>query len=526
MTSFTITLTILALGALAGSIPIKGFYLESLGLLLVGMLFGSRGYTLSPVLMDLGIAFFIYGVALQIGPGFVKSFKSDGVGFSLIALGVALTGTVTTLFFGSLFGLSKGFIAGTYAGTFNNALALIPGLHRHGSQVAQSFGLVYPVAFTTVMLFTTLLPRIMGIKITDEIEAFKEEQLRKYPPVRTASYTVANPALQGKSFDELNLNSLVGVTPVRVLRDDHLFPATPETRLQLGDLVEVAGLSENLEQSKTLLGAHHEEEIPTHTKRRFMADRRVLITSKRVVGKPLNRLCLKERFGATITRIRRGGFSIPITSRSVLQYGDKVTVVCKKSTLEELTDYLGNDIHSFGKQEFYPIFLGMTIGALLGSIPLGGGLTMGIPGGILIVGILAGRLGRVGPVVFTVSPQSNHDLKRMGLVLFMAALGTASGYGLRDGLDRDGLYAVLTAVFTLTISLSVAAFAVRKLLGRNFIDVAAVTTGSVACTPALELSNARTGQESSAITYAAIYPMGLLAPLLGVHLLLWLLQLL
>ncbi|MBU1534332.1 hypothetical protein KKF84_03375 [Myxococcota bacterium] len=526
MSSFVITLLILAVGATIGSIPIKGFYLESMGLLLTGMVFGWFGHTVHPVFVDLGVAFFIYGIALQIGPGFIESFKRDGLGFSLIALSVSIAGMVAALVVGKLLGVPGASLAGVYSGAYNSALALIPALNANGVDAAKAFGLVYPFSFMAVMFFTALVPKLTRVNVPEEVSRFHDEQNKKYPPMVTKSFSVMNPGVVNRTLRELDLTHLAGITLVRILRDGKLISPNPEVELQLNDIVEIAGTESQIMAGVTVLGSEKEQVIPHRTKKRFMADRRILITNKSVIGIPLNRLMLQERFGATVTRIRRGGLNLPVSPHSVLLYGDKVTVVARKNTLAKLTVALGNDIQSFGKQEFFPVFIGMAIGGLLGSIPMFGGFSIGVPGGILIAGIAAGRAGRVGPVIFTMSPQSNHDLKRLGLMLFMAALGTASGKGLAQGITIQGVYAAITGVIAILASLLAALFIGRKILKKNIIDVLAITTGSIACTPALEMSNNMTGQESSAITYAAIYPMGLMAPLLVTNLLLWILTLL
>jgi putative transport protein len=236
-----------------------------------------------------------------------------------------------------------------------------------------------------------------------------------------------------------------------------------------------------------------------------------VVTNKAVVGRKLADLALQSRFRATVTRIRRGGVDIPVRRHTALVYGDRISLVTPHGSTEELTRLLGNNLQAFGKQEMYPVLLGMALGSLLGMISLGG-FKLGLSGGVLLVGIFAGRVGKIGPVVFTITAQANHVLKRLGLILFMAALGTSSGDGLLPNLAATGGTYVLVAAIGILSSLSAALIIARWVLRRNLVEVMAICAGSVACTPALELANTRAGRDDGAVIYAAIYPMGLMAP--------------
>jgi putative transport protein len=518
MNSFIIMMLILSAGSLLGSIPIGGFYLESLALLIVGMIFGHFGQVINPIFMQLGFAFFIYGVALQIGPGFIESFKRDGFKFSIIAFTVSFTGVIFVLIVGYLGGLGKGEIAGIYAGAFNSPLGLVPILGAYGQQTTQAFGAVYPFAFAVMMLFVTFIPTFARSHMTDEVELFKKDQSKKYPPTLVKCFKVVNPGLVDKSLENLNLPGLTGASVSRIFRNGKLIAPSSKIKLKTDDIVEVAGIKTVIDSIGTLFGCDGAQTIPKRSKKRFMVDRRFLITNKHVVGLPLARLMLQARFGATITRIRRGGLNIPVKPTTTLLYGDRITTVAKRSSVKELTSYLGNDIQRFGKQDLYPVFFGIVVGSLVGIIPFGG-FSIGIPAGILIAGIIAGRIGKVGPIVLTISPQSNHVLKRLGLMLFMATLGTVSGSGLATSISKNGAMLFATGIASIFMGLLASFIIARIILKRNMIDVIAIVSGSIACTPALEMSNSKTGQENSAIIYAAIYPMGLLAPMVMSHLL-------
>ncbi len=510
MDSIHILLLVLSIGAVVGSIPVRGFTLESLGVLITGMIFGAYGYKIDAIFMEFGIALFIYGVALQIGPGFIDGFKKNGVRLGFVAFAVSGTGVLVTFLLSWAFALPPLVSQGIFAGTFNNAIALASTGVTDNPSLFMAFGTVYPVTFMLTMIFIVTIPKLLRVDLKKEAQAYFDEQDRLHPPPETRCYTVKNPGCFGKTLADLNLPGLVGVVISRIIRANAEMAPTADFQLLEDDLVEAVGDTRSLDQLQVVLGQIFTGRMPRGRKGKLV-ERRFVVTNKTIVGRKLSDLALQSRFRATVTRIRRGGVDIPVRRHTALVYGDRISLVTPHGSTEELTRLLGNNLQAFGKQEMYPVLLGMALGSMLGMISLGG-FRLGLSGGVLLVGIFAGRVGKIGPVVFTITAQANHVLKRLGLILFMAALGTSSGDGLLPNLAASGGVYVLVAAVGILVSLTAALIIARWVLRRNLVEVMAICAGSVACTPALELANARAGRDDGAVIYAAIYPMGLMAP--------------
>ncbi len=510
MESIHILLIVLSIGAVVGSIPVHGYTLESLGVLITGMIFGAYGYKIDAIFMEFGIALFIYGVALQIGPGFIDGFKKNGIRLGLVAFASASVGALTTALLSRAFDLAPLVGQGIYAGTFNNAIALASTGVTDNPNLFMAFGTVYPVTFMLTMVFVVSVPRLLRADLKQEAKTYFEEQDRLHPPPETRCFLVKNPGCFGRPLSDLNLPGLVGVVVSRVVRGKNELAPVAGLALEEDDLVEAVGDSRSLDQLQVVLGQTFTGGMPRFRKGKLV-ERRFLVTSRDVVGRTLSDLALQARFRATVTRIRRGGVDIPVRRQTQLVYGDRISLVTPHASSSELTRLFGNDLQAFGKQEMYPVLLGMALGSLVGMIPFGS-FRLGLSGGVLLVGIVAGRLGKIGPVVFTITAQSNHVLKRLGLILFMAALGTSSGDGLLPNLKASGGMYLLVASAGILLALTTTLVIARWLFRRNLVEVMAICAGSVACTPALELANARAGRDDGAILYAAIYPMGLMAP--------------
>ena len=75
--------------------------------------------------------------------------------------------------------------------------------------------------------------------------------------------------------------------------------------------------------------------------------------------------------------------------------------------------------------------LGMVLGVLLGNIafpvPVLGSFKVGIAGGALVAALVLGRLGRTGPLTWTMPLSANLTLRNFGLSVFLAQVGMSSG---------------------------------------------------------------------------------------------------
>ena len=517
MESIQSILIVIAIGAVVGSIPIYGFTLESLGVLLTGMVFGAYGYKIDTVFMDFGLALFIYGVALQIGPGFVDGFRKNGITLGMLAVTASGVGLLMVFFFSQLVDVSPTALRGIFAGTYNNAIALASAGHHEKNVIFAAFGTVYPVAFVFTMLFILLIPSMLRVNLRQETQAYFEEQDRLHPPPETRVFLVKNPGIVGKTLAELNLPGLVGTIVCRIIRDKTELPPSKDFVFAEGDLVEVVGDANSLDSMEVIFGQTYHDRLPK-VRRTDLVERRFLITNKQIVGKSIGQLGIQAKYHATITRIRRGGVDIPVRVGTVLVYGDRISLVTPSAYTVELTALFGNDLQAFGRQDLYPVLLGMALGALVGMISIGK-FRLGLSGGVLLVGILAGRIGKIGPVVFTITAQANYVLKRLGLILFMATLGTTSGEGILYNLKSSGAIYILVSIAIILTTLITVMLLARFVLRRNIVEVMAICAGSVACTPAMEMATAKVGRDDAMVLYASMYPMGLMMPVLFMQIL-------
>jgi putative transport protein len=292
--------------------------------------------------------------------------------------------------------------------------------------------------------------------------------------------------------------------------DGQVDHTSEDVSLSYGDVIRVAGTDEQLANLSIVLGQEIGEE---HEFQDNMAVLRLLTTNKEIVGKKIGMIKELKSLRAVITKVRRAGIDIPAYPDLTLRLGDKLYVVAPETYTEKVTKLIGNDLLKYPAADFLPISLGVVFGILLGSIPFYipgvGAIKLSFVGGILITALVLGRLGRVGPIVWNLSPHSTTLLKTLGQLIFIATLGTNAGKYLVESLENNGILPIVLALGALIVSLGIITFTCRTILKMNFLDILGLLSGAMTSTPSLTMANNMTKTDYPSIAYAAVYPLGL-----------------
>ena len=267
----------------------------------------------------------------------------------------------------------------------------------HSPLTSIGYGIAYPLAVLSVVLLLRLLPRLQRIDLAAAEHEYRQSMARVYPAILNKNFVVANSNVTGKTIGELNIRSMTGATISRLLHGGHAMTPTPESRLYPGDLVKAVGNEDALEKIAVLLGPATGAEIPLSSGYDVQW---ILVTRKQVVNKSLAELNLLANYNATVTRIRRSGVDLSPNPSSTLRFGDKLMVACDVDNMAQVAGLLGNNVKRLSETDFLPIFLGITLGVLVGRmrIPFVGGLSFqpGLTGGVLATALLLGWLGKTG----------------------------------------------------------------------------------------------------------------------------------
>src|SRR5690606_3634205 len=140
---------------------------------------------------------------------------------------------------------------------------------------------------------------------------------------------------------------------------------------------------------------------------RHLAHDRSLVEITRLTGahpnlasRSIAELNLPARFGAVVTRGRRGDLELLARDDLVLEPGARLALVAEASRLDAIHQLLGDSDRIAGELVALSLGLGLVVGGALGlvSVPLpGGSFSLGPAAGPLIVGMMLGALRRTGP---------------------------------------------------------------------------------------------------------------------------------
>jgi putative transport protein len=492
----------IAIGYLIGEINIKGFSLGVGAVLFVALFMGWFAPKSVPaaVVGTLGLALFLYAVGIQYGKQFFLGLKSaGGRRANMIALvGVLLSGVVSLLFVTGM-DLNLGYGLGLFAGSGTSTPSLQAAIATLGNDdpavgysVSYPFGVAGPILILYVA-FMLLKPRI-DTAVSAGLEMM-EVALR-------------NRGLYGKRLSEATSRLPSGVQIVAVRRANQNMPASASTIVAEGDVVLIMGPTRGaLEQARDLLG----EAAPG----RIAKDRsdldylRVFASRPATAGRMLGDLDLPGNRAAVIVQVRRGDAEITPNPDLVLEFGDRVGLLAHRDDFAALRKYFGDSIKGTAEFSYISIGLGMALGFLIGAIqvplPWIGKLAIGLSG-VLVVALILGNLRRTGGMNWTIPLSANLVLRNLGLTLFLAQVGMASGPKFaaavaQNGLTMLGLGAIV--VIALVLPILVLGLWIYKM---PYDEVAGIVAGATGNPAILAYANKLAPTERPDIGYAMIFP--------------------
>lgn len=521
--------TVAGLGYLLGRIRLRGFGLGVAAVLFVGLAAGALDprLALPEIVYEFGLVLFVYMVGLASGPGFFAGLRRRGLRDTIFALVVLLVTTGVSWLIGRLLKLPPPLLAGLFTGSLTNTPALAAVLERVGgvqeplALPAVGYSLAYPIGVLIVIGACYLFPRLWPESGLPE----RPGEEGDVEPPHSVAVKVTREDVAGIPIRELWPRLPAAARHVvvsRLQRAAHQEIVTGSTTLAVGDVVTLVGSAEALHQVVPHLGT-----ITTarpDLDRSQLDFRRVFVSNREVAGRRIRDLKLKERCGATITRVKRGDVDLVPSADMVLELGDQVRVVAPRDRLPAVARLLGDSYRQLSEVDVPSLSLGLALGLLVGlvPIPLPGGtvLRLGFAGGPLVVALILGLLGRTGPIVWIQPHNANLTLRQLGLILFLAGVSTRSGHALAETLRTSG-WAIIAGAALVAASFSLVAF----VLGLRFFKIPMpVLTGMVAglqtqpATLAFATEQARSEQPNTG--YAAVYPIAMVGKILLAQLLL------
>lgn len=507
--------TVAALGFLIGRVEIRGFGLGVSAVLFVGLGVGSLdpSLRLPDFAVTFGLVTFVYVIGLTSAPGFFAALRRRGVQAALLTVVTLLLAAGLVAGLGAWLGLPAPTRAGMLAGASTNTPALAAVIDALGGSDASAgavvgYSLTYPFGVLGALVVIALVPRLLKVDLAAEPVSPEDA-----PGVGTRIETrtvVIDRELPEMSVGFLRERLGLRVAFGRMRRDAHVAVVTDAVVLHQGDRVSLVGDASALDEAVSELGTVTSEHLELD--RSVVDFRRIVVSSSAVAQRPLRELHLDERFGAVVTRLRRGDVELVPTDDTHLELGDAVRVVAPREQLAAVSRFLGDSHRALAEIDVIGFSLGIVLGLVLGQLPIplpgGGTFTLGFAGGPLVAGLVLGRLGRTGRMVWTLPYAASLTLRQVGLILFLAGVGTRSGWAFAEALREGHVLPVvlLGMLVTITVALFVSLVA-HKLLRIPAALVVGMIAGIQTQPADLAFAIERTRNEIPSAGYAAVYPV-------------------
>jgi putative transport protein len=472
-----------------GRLKIKGTSLGVAAVLFVSIAVGSLdpALKLPDVIFNLGAVLFVYTLGLSGGPGFFASFRSKGLRDSLFVTAILISAAGLTLVAHFVLHLKPTLTAGMYAGSLTNTPALaavVQYVRTNAPSAARDAMMAEPVIGYSIaypMGVIAMIASILAVKRLWKVDYAAEA--RQLQTLGGTSRNLENRTIRvtrvesiGETLQELTRRCGWDVNFGRLKHNGKLALAAADVRLALGDLVSLVGSPEDLDQVTAYLGQESDEHLELD--RSEFDFRRMFVSNPRVVGHRLGDINLTRQFGAIATRVRRGDVEMLAYDNTVLELGDRVRIVARRQDMDRIARFIGDSYRALSEIDVLTFSLGIAAGLLIGliPIPLPGGLvfTLGFAGGPLVVGLILGALGRTGPLVWSLPYSANLTLRQIGLIMFLAGVGTRAGYAFISTFTQGGgiylfiagaIITTLTALATLWIGYRLLKIPMSLLIG-------------------------------------------------------------
>jgi len=516
---------VIAIGVALGKVKFFGISFGIAWVLFAGIAMAEMGFTVNThiqhFIKEFGLILFVYTIGLQVGPGFFSAFKKEGIKLNLLAVISIATCVATVIAIHYLTNTDMSTLVGIMSGAVTNT----PGLGAANAALAEKFGedapslttmyaVAYPFGVFGIIIVMLGLRGIFKVNIEAEKRLNSLRHSKDQVIINRFAIKVSNPSLFGKKLSVIKKTLDFDFTISRMCRKSEILLADADTLIEEGDVVLVVANQRENEKFFTLMGdsVAITDYFPDEKDMRYTS-RRINVTQRAIFTKTLGELDVRRRFGVTITRVFRAGVEFVPSAHTKLQFGDTITVIGDETHIQLVSKEFGNSKRRLQTPHIAELFMGITLGVLLGSIPFSipgipGAVRLGLAGGPLIVAILISRYGGKFSVTHYVSQSANLMVREIGIVLFLASVGLdAKAKFIETLLHGDGLYWMGLGVLITLIPLLVTSLIARIKGKLDYLEICGLLSGASTDPPALAFANDMSNSEIPALTYASVYPL-------------------
>ena len=532
-----------AIGVYLGKLKYKGVSLGITFVFFTGILVSHFGVVVNSDMLafaqNFGLIVFVYTLGLQVGPGFFSSLKKGGVLLNSAGLAVIFIGLIMTILLHYLTGISVSDMMGLLCGAANNTPSLGAAQEamlqinttdeKSITDMALACAVAYPMGVIGVILAIIVLKALFQNK--------KKETNTEMGQTQTfvAEFQVCNPAIYHKSIKDIMTLTEKHFVISRVWRNGKVSIPTSDTTLEEGDHLLIISVKADVDNIKVLFGEQenvdwNKPDIDWNAIDSQLISRRIVVTRNRINGVRLGSLRLRNLYGINITRVNRAGIDLLASPDLHLQIGDRLTIVGEANAVNNVSKILGDQLKRLREPNLLAIFVGLTLGVIIGSIPWGipgmnTPIKLGVAGGPIIVGILMGAFGpRIHLTTYT-TQSANLMMRQFGITIYLAGLGISSGQHFfetvfrTEGLLWLGLGFALAIIPVLLVGLVMARF-----FQVDYAKNVGMLCGCMTNPIALDYANTTVEGDEPSVAYATVYPMATFMRIITAQLVIMLFQ--
>lgn len=507
-------------GLAIGNFKVKGFTLGVTWILFVGIFVGNF-YQIDPHILhfvkEFGLILFVYSIGMQVGPSFFSTFRSGGINLNLMAVGLVFLNVMAAYVIYCITGEDLKNMVGILSGAVTNTPGLGAAQQAYSDAtgnandfLAAGYAIAYPMGVVGIIIILAVVNLLWGKEASAQAEEHDKSSVEIY------TVQITNKAIDGMTLGKLKqtIGKNFVVTRLHKAAVDEVKVPNDDTVLSFNDKMYVISNQNDSEAVKVCVGTRLEMDMALWDKLDGgqLVSKRLVVTKSEMNGKTFAQLKIQEIFGVNISRVIRTGIDLVPSPTLQLQVGDSVIAVGDETSVNKLGLFVGNSNTQLDHPHLIQVFLGITLGVLLGSIPfdipgIPQPVKLGLAGGPLIVSILIAKFGIKFNLVTYTRFSAKKMLQEIGIMLFLAAVGLGAGKSFVSTFQEVGLswffYGIIITMVPMIIILLIGRF-VLKLSAAQLMGFA---SGSTTNPPALAFSNTADATGKASLSYATVYPL-------------------
>lgn len=528
---------VIASGIWLGRIKIMGISLGITWVLFMGILISYLGFAVNKetehFLKDFGLILFVYSIGLQVGPGFFASLRKNALANNVLAAMVVLSGIIITIILFYVSGYTIPVITGIMSGAVTNT----PGLGaaqaavkdvgieaQQSSLMTLAYAVAYPFGVFGIIITMVVLKKIFKVDLEWEREFHRKlNVLRSGKPV-SLHLRLDNPRLDGKPLRKLIELAKQPIVVSRMFHQGKIITPTPDILLSVGDVLLLVAPHDEMEELKILVGTESDMNLKDQPGSELIS-RYIIVTRNEVTHRRMGDLPEMHQHDFTLTRLSRAGIELVPHGDLFFQLGDTVKVVGTKEGVEKISAALGNSIKRLEVPDIAPIFMGIVLGVIVGSIPfqipnIPIPVKIGLAGGPLLVALLLSRFGGMVYLGNYTTNSANLMLRELGIALFLTSVGLSSGKDLAHAFEGGmGWYWLLMGAVITILPLLIVGVIAHKYFRKTYFETCGLLAGASTDPPALAFALKTAGNDIPSATYATVYPLAMILRIVGAQLL-------